>query len=159
MMNCLWKSLKGYRKILVVVLSVALALEFPYLGEKNVKAATVVHENIEGRDGDYTYSLWKDTGDTTMTINGNGHTIDASNQARIFNINGRSKIDLQCYDNELVEDVIKKLCTKSELKYTKILIIFGNKNIKLNQSLRRNGIYENKKKLDIITDVIFGFQN
>ena len=31
MMNCLWKSLKGYRKILVVVLSVALALEFPYL--------------------------------------------------------------------------------------------------------------------------------
>ena len=72
MMNCLWKSLKGYRKILVVVLSVALALEFPYLGEKDVKAATVVYENIEGRDGDYTYSLWKDTGDTTMTINGNG---------------------------------------------------------------------------------------
>ena len=77
----------------------------------------------------------------------------------IFNINGRSKIELQCYDYELAEDVIKKLCTKSELKYTKILIIFGNKNIKLNQSLRRNGIYENKKKLDIITDVIFGFQN
>ena len=62
-------------------------------------------------------------------------------------------------NEELVEDVIKKLCTKSELKYTKILIIFDNKNIKLNQSLRRNGIYENKKKLDIITDVIFGFQN
>ena len=77
----------------------------------------------------------------------------------IFNINGRSKIELQCYDYELAEDVIKKLCTKSELKYTKILIIFDNKNIKLNQSLRRNGIYENKKKLDIITDVIFGFQN
>jgi 4-diphosphocytidyl-2C-methyl-D-erythritol kinase len=77
----------------------------------------------------------------------------------IFNINGRSKIDLQCYDNELAEDVIKRVCTISELKYTKILIIFGNKNIKLNQSLRRNGIYENKKKLDIITDVIFYFQN
>ena len=109
MMNCLWKSLKGYGKILVVVLSVALALEFPYLGEKNVKAATVVHENIEGRDGDYTYSLWKDTGDTTMIVNGNGQF-----ECEWKNIN-----------NALFREGIKFDCTKKYDEIGNITVEYG----------------------------------
>jgi len=54
--------------------------------------------------------------------------------------------------------VLKKVCTESGLKYTKILIIYDAKNIKLNQTLRQNEIYGNQK-LIIITDVTFGFQN
>jgi len=50
------------------------------------------------------------------------------------------------------------VCTESGLKYTKILIIYDAKNIKLNQTLRQNEIYGNQK-LIIITDVTFGFQN
>ena len=50
------------------------------------------------------------------------------------------------------------MCTESRLKYTKILIIYNSKNIKLNQTLRQNRINGNKK-LTIITDVTFGFQN
>jgi len=73
-----------------------------------------------------------------------------------FSINGKSEINLQCNDNELVEDVLKKVCTESRLKYTKILIIYNSKNIKLNQTLRQNRINGNKK-LTIITDVTFGF--
>ena len=80
-----------------------------------------------------------------------------------FSINGKSEINIQCYDNELVKDVLKKVCTESGLKYTKILIIYDAKNIKLNQTLRQNGIdrkYGNKKfTIIIITDVTFGFQN
>ena len=42
------------------------------LGDVQVKAATVVTDSREGRDGEFTYSLWKDYGDTQMTLNGNG---------------------------------------------------------------------------------------
>ena len=72
-----------------------------------------------------------------------------------FCINGKRKIYLKCYDNELVEDVLKKVCTKSDLKYTKILILIHNRNINLNLSLRQEQINKNGLEVEIITDVIF----
>ena len=72
-----------------------------------------------------------------------------------FCINGKSKIFLECYDNELVKDVLKKVCTKSDLKYTKILILIHNRNINLNLSLRQEQINKNGLEVEIITDVIF----
>ncbi|MBR3484556.1 MAG: glycoside hydrolase family 11 protein, partial [Lachnospiraceae bacterium] len=38
----------------------------------NAKAAQVYYNNTEGNDGAYTYVLWKDYGDTSMTVKGGG---------------------------------------------------------------------------------------
>ena len=73
----------------------------------------------------------------------------------LFKINGQSTILLKCYDNELVKDILKKACTKSELKYTKILFIFENRNCNLNLTLMQNEINGNQLRVAIITDVIF----
>ena len=60
------------RRITALVLALALSLGFSLPGRTLAKAATVLTDSMEGRDRDYTYSLWKDHGTTSMTINGDG---------------------------------------------------------------------------------------
>ncbi|MCR5725894.1 MAG: glycoside hydrolase family 11 protein [Lachnospiraceae bacterium] len=60
------------KKLIIAVLIVLLCCGCPYMGNNPAKAATVLTESREGRDGEYTYSLWKDYGDTSMTIKGDG---------------------------------------------------------------------------------------
>ena len=60
------------RKIVSALLVILLTFGFPFIGTGQVKAATVLTETKEGRDGEYTYSLWKDYGNTSMTVNGDG---------------------------------------------------------------------------------------
>ena len=38
----------------------------------NADAATVITENKTGTEDGYAYELWKDSGNTTMTLTGNG---------------------------------------------------------------------------------------
>ena len=64
--------MKRYRRLIVWVLSLTVFIMSSLPNYKNVKAATVIRDSIEGRDGSYTYSLWKDYGTTSMTINGDG---------------------------------------------------------------------------------------
>ncbi len=59
------------KKIIAVVLSLILAFSFSFMGY-NAKAAQVYYNNTEGNDGAYTYVLWKDYGDTSMTVKGGG---------------------------------------------------------------------------------------
>ena len=60
------------KRVIAVLLVFLLCFGFPYLGNEPAKAATVLTESREGRDGEYTYSLWKDYGNTSMTVNGDG---------------------------------------------------------------------------------------
>ena len=60
------------KKLIIRVLICLLCCICLYMGNYPVKAATVLTENREGRDGEYTYSLWKDYGDTSMTVKGDG---------------------------------------------------------------------------------------
>ena len=60
------------KRVIAVLLIFLLCFGFPYLGNEPAKAATVLTESREGRDGEYTYSLWKDYGNTSMTVNGDG---------------------------------------------------------------------------------------
>ena len=64
--------MKKSKQIIAVVLSLVLSLVFPFLGTNVAKAASVIYNNTEGSDGAYTYALWKDYGETSMTLNGNG---------------------------------------------------------------------------------------
>ena len=64
--------MKRYRRLIVWILSLTVFIMSSLPNYKNVKAATVIRDSIEGRDGSYTYSLWKDYGTTSMTINGDG---------------------------------------------------------------------------------------
>jgi len=58
------------KKLIITVLICLLCCVCLYMVNYPVKAATVLTENREGRDGDYTYSLWKDYGKTSMTVKG-----------------------------------------------------------------------------------------
>ena len=60
------------KKITALILVILLCFGFPFIGTAPAKAATVLTESREGRDGEYTYSLWKDYGNTSMTVNGDG---------------------------------------------------------------------------------------
>ena len=53
--------------VLVTVFMLVFSIPFT-----NASAATVVTENKVGQDGTYDFELWKDRGNTTMTLNGNG---------------------------------------------------------------------------------------
>ena len=64
--------MKRYRRLIVWILSLTVFIMSSLPNYKNVKAATVIRDSFEGRDGSYTYSLWKDYGTTSMTINGDG---------------------------------------------------------------------------------------
>ncbi|MBO4510051.1 MAG: glycoside hydrolase family 11 protein [Lachnospiraceae bacterium] len=97
------------KKIIAVVLSLLLSLNFPFLGNNAVKAATVLYNNAEGNDGAYTYVLWKDYGDTSMTVNGNGQ--------------------FECWwqniGNALFREGVKFDCTKKYQQIGNISINFG----------------------------------
>ena len=57
-------------RVFAVLMTVfMLAFSIPII---NVSAATVYTENKTGMDGTYDFELWKDRGNTTMTLNGNG---------------------------------------------------------------------------------------
>ena len=60
------------KKIIAAALSLLLCVGCLYYGAWVADAATVLYNNAEGNDGAYTYVLWKDYGDTSMTLNGNG---------------------------------------------------------------------------------------
>ena len=60
------------KTITALFLVFLLCLVVPFTGTEPAKAATVLTDSREGRDGEYTYSLWKDYGNTNMTVNGDG---------------------------------------------------------------------------------------
>ncbi len=101
--------MRGTKKIIAVLLSLLLFLSFPPMGTDLVKAATVVTNNIEGRDGEYTYSLWKDYGDTTMTVKGNG----------------QFECEWKNIGNALFREGIKFDCTKTYKQMGAISVEYG----------------------------------
>jgi len=50
----------------------ATTMAFTAIATDTVSAATVITENKTGTEDGYSYELWKDSGDTTMTLLGNG---------------------------------------------------------------------------------------
>ena len=97
------------RTRIAIILSLVLAFAFPYIGQTDVKAATVIYNNTEGRDEEYTYSLWKDYGDTVMTINGNG----------LFECEWKN------INNALFREGIKFDCTKNYKEIGNITVEYG----------------------------------
>ena len=89
------------RKKLLAIIVFSLSLMCFHTHGKAVKAADVIYDNIEGRDGEYTYSLWKDYGNTRMTLKGNG----------------KFECSWQDIGNALFREGIKFDCTK---KHTQI---------------------------------------
>ena len=59
------KKLKGLLLALVLCLQVVVPAT-------KADAATVLYNNATGYEGNYAYELWKDYGDTSMTLKGNG---------------------------------------------------------------------------------------
>ncbi|MBQ8549681.1 MAG: glycoside hydrolase family 11 protein [Lachnospiraceae bacterium] len=59
------KKLKGLLLALVLCLQVVVPVT-------KADAATVIYNNKTGYEGNYAYELWKDYGDTSMTLKGNG---------------------------------------------------------------------------------------
>ena len=59
------KKLKGLLLTLVLCLQVVVPAA-------KADAATVLYNNATGYEGNYAYELWKDYGDTSMTLKGNG---------------------------------------------------------------------------------------
>ncbi len=59
------KKLKGLLLALVLCLQVVVPAT-------KAEAATVLYNNATGYEGNYAYELWKDYGDTSMTLKGNG---------------------------------------------------------------------------------------
>ncbi|MDD5899897.1 MAG: glycoside hydrolase family 11 protein, partial [Lachnospiraceae bacterium] len=59
------KKLKGLLLALVVCLQAVVPVA-------RAEAATVLYNNATGSEGRYNYELWKDYGDTSMTLKGNG---------------------------------------------------------------------------------------
>ena len=59
------KKLKGLLLALVVCLQAVVPVV-------KADAATVLYNNATGSEGSYNYELWKDYGDTSMTLKGNG---------------------------------------------------------------------------------------
>ncbi len=59
------KKLKGLLLALVLCLQVVVPAS-------KAEAATVLYNNATGYEGNYAYELWKDYGDTSMTLKGNG---------------------------------------------------------------------------------------
>ena len=59
------KKLKGLLLALVLCLQVVVPVT-------KADAATVLYNNATGYEGNYAYELWKDYGDTSMTLKGNG---------------------------------------------------------------------------------------
>ncbi|MBP3702541.1 MAG: glycoside hydrolase family 11 protein, partial [Lachnospiraceae bacterium] len=53
-----------------VAVALCISLVMP---EVQVKAATTIYENKTGRENGYDYTLWKDYGNTSMTLNGGGN--------------------------------------------------------------------------------------
>ena len=66
------KNKKNRLSALLLIIPVALSLCLCLTKEYYAEAATVITETTFGRDGDYSYSLWKDYGDTSMTLKGDG---------------------------------------------------------------------------------------
>ena len=64
--------MKRIQKIFALILSLILCFGSSFFSNEYVKAATIIYDSIEGRDGDFTYSLWKDYGNTKMILNGDG---------------------------------------------------------------------------------------
>ncbi|MCR5324084.1 MAG: glycoside hydrolase family 11 protein [Lachnospiraceae bacterium] len=100
--------MKCRQKILTVIVFF-LCLLCPFQREDTVKAANVVYENIEGKDGEYTYSLWKDYGTTSMTLNGNG----------------KFECSWQDIGNALFREGIKFDCTKRYSQIGSISVEYG----------------------------------
>ena len=97
------------KRIIAVALSLLLCFGFPYLGNTEVKAATVLYNNTEGSDGAYTYALWKDYGETSMTVNGNG----------------KFECWWQNIGNALFREGVKFDCTKTYQQIGNISINYG----------------------------------
>ncbi len=64
------RKLKG--KLKAVVLSIALCLQL-VVPSVDVQAAQTFYNNTTGNEDGYDYELWKDYGDTSMTIKGGGN--------------------------------------------------------------------------------------
>ena len=74
-----------------------------------IKAADVIYDSREGRDGVYTYSLWKDYGNTKMTLNGDG----------------KFECSWQDIGNALFREGIKFDCTKTYQQIGSISVEYG----------------------------------
>jgi len=70
----------------------------------------------------------------------------------IFDENRNYKREIECFDNELTEDVIKKIGIEPNNK--DLLIIFNSEKIPLNLTLKENKV-RNGSSITIIKDVIF----
>ena len=102
-------AMKKSKRVIAVVLSLLLCFGFPYFGNYNAKAATVLYNNTEGGDGAYTYALWKDYGETSMTLNGNG----------------KFECWWQNIGNALFREGVKFDCTKTYQQIGNISITYG----------------------------------
>ena len=101
--------MKKNRKIIITLLIVLLCLEFSFSGTRKVKADIILTESMEGKDGEYTYSLWKDYGDTSMTIIGDG----------------KFKCSWKDIGNALFREGIKFDCTKKYQEIGDITVEYG----------------------------------
>ncbi len=97
------------RRIVAVLLVCLLCSGFPCFGTEPAKAAIVLTESREGRDGDYTYSLWKDYGNTSMTVNGDG----------------KFECTWKDIGNALFREGIKFDCTKKYQQIGEITVEYG----------------------------------
>ncbi len=61
---------KGSKTIIAAIVVMVLLVNL--LASGIAVEAAEIYNNFEGRDGEYTYSLWKDYGTTCMSLKGNG---------------------------------------------------------------------------------------
>ena len=59
------------KRVLCVLMTLMMCLQVVVPAAK-AEAATVLYNNATGYEGNYAYELWKDYGDTSMTLKGNG---------------------------------------------------------------------------------------
>ena len=97
------------RNMTAIMLTLVLCLVFTVSDGTKAEAATVLTESREGRDGDYTYSLWKDYGDTSMTVNGDG----------------KFECSWSNIGNALFREGIKFDCTKTYKEIGNITVEYG----------------------------------
>ena len=96
-------------RMLALLLALLLCFGFPYVGNNEVKAATTIYDTQEGRDGAFTYSLWKDYGTTQMILNGDG----------------KFECSWQDINNALFREGIKFDCTKKYNQIGDITVEYG----------------------------------